>query len=153
MSFHRRTFVAPTAIVLALSLMPMLTACGGNPIQGIIQGATGGQLDVGGTTVPADFPAEVPLVSGEVVAGVGLGSGDGKIWNVSIKIPDASAIDGISAQLTEAGFEKVGDTATSDDGSSSMFTKDPYGVLVIVAKDDKTGFVANYTVTFTKSDS
>ena len=36
---------------------------------------------------------------------------------------------------------------------TGLFTKDPYGVLVVVSKDDKNGVVANYTVTYTKAGS
>lgn len=154
MSFNRKAVLVPVAIALALSLTPALTACSGNPIQGIIQNATGGQVDLGGTSLPKDFPADVPLVSGEVVSGVGFGNEDGKVWNVGVKVSGADAIAGIASQLKGAGFEMVSEqSATSEEGVANIFTKEPYGLLVIVAKDDKGGFVANYTVTFTKPGS
>lgn len=153
MSFTRKKFVAPAAIVLALALTPMLTACGGggNPIQGMINKATGGQVDIGGASVPKNFPSDVPLVSGSVISGSSINTEDGNIWNVAIKASDPAAVGGIDSELTGAGFESVGEGLTSEDGSSKMFSKDPYGILVIVGKDDS-GFIVNYTVTFSPSD-
>ncbi len=150
----RKKFLAPAAIVLALTLAPMLTACGGNPIQGLVDSATGGKVNLGGTQVPADFPKEVPLASGSVLFGASIGDGDGKIWNVSIKVDDASAMDGIKAQLEGAGFTSVSDGTSSLEAQSGLFTKDPYGVLVVLAPNEKDGgFVANYTVSYSKDGS
>lgn len=154
MSLRRKRILAPAAIVLALSLAPMLTACGGNPIQGLVNDATGGLIDVGGTSVPKDFPADVPLVPGDVVSGLGFGNEEGKVWNVGVKVSGLDALDSIASQLKSAGFEMIGDEGVAmEEGAGNIFTKPNYGVLVIVAKDDKGGFVANYTVTYTKDDS
>lgn len=147
----RRSLLAPAALVLALSLTPALTACG--PLQGLVENATGGQVNLGGPSVPSDFPSDIPLAAGEIINGASIGDDEGKVWNIAVKVADASAIDGITAQLTGAGFEKVGETQKIDAGSSTIFSKDPYGVIVLVAKDDKGGFVANYTVTYTKPGS
>lgn len=154
MSFTRKKVVAPAAIVLALSLTPMLAGCGGggNPIQGMINQATGGQVDIGGTEVPKSFPSEIPLVSGSVISGSSINAEDTKIWNVAIKASDPGAVNGIDDQLKSAGFESLGEGLSSEDGSSKIFTKEPYGVLVIVGKDDG-GFVVNYTVTYTTPDN
>jgi hypothetical protein len=130
----------------------MLTACG-NPIQGLVDQATGGQVDLGGTEVPKDFPKDVPLASGKVIFGGGFGNDDGKIWNVTIQVSDGNALDGIAAQLTGAGFESVGEGEATVDSTTGIFSKDPYGILVVVSKDDKDGFIANYTVTYTKPGS
>lgn len=157
MSFPRKTrraFLVPAAMVLALTLTPALAACGGNPIQNVIKGATGGQLDIGGTTLPADFPKEVPLASGDIITAASFGNADeGKVWNVSIKVPDLAAITGITSQLEGAGFEVVGGTASTEEGAANIFTKEPHTVLVIVAKDDKAGYIANYSVTSAKPGS
>jgi hypothetical protein len=137
-----------SAIVLAASLLvvaPAVTGCG--TIADAIEGATGGDVDLGGTSVPDDFPSEVPLIDGEVVAGGAIGNADGKIWNVTVKVPDVSAFDEITADFESAGFEST-EVTSGEQGASATFTKDPYGVLVVVAGGDTTqGWVANYTVT------
>lgn len=154
MSFNRRTLLAPVAITLALALTPMITACGANPIQDIIKGATGGQVDVGGTTIPADFPKEVPLANNDVIAAGSFGtSEDGKVWNVTIKVSDLSAINGIAQQFSDAGFTTLGDSLNLEEGAGNIFSKDPYTVLVVIAKDDKSGVLANYSVTYMKPGS
>lgn len=153
MSLRRRRILAPAAIVLVLSLTPMLTACGGNPIQGLVNNATGGLVDVGGNSVPSDFPSEVPLASGEIISGLSFGGDEGKVWNVGVKVSDGDAIKAISAQLTGAGFEMNSEGLSMDEGAGNIFTKEHYIVLVIVAKDDKGGFIANYSVTYSKDGS
>jgi len=154
MSTARKKILVPAAILMSLTLAPMLSGCMGNPIQGLVEQATGGQLDIGGTSVPDDFPAQIPLISGNVIFGTGLGNDDGKVWNVAIEVAGASAMDSIKAQLESAGFESIGEMDSSEETSSGIFTQDPYGILVVVAPNqDKNGFVANYTVTFTKEGS
>lgn len=137
------------AIVLTLAVIPSLSGCFGvNPIQGIVKGATGGNVDVGGTTVPSDFPKDIPLVKGEVLSGGAFGSGKDKIWNVAIKVKDAGAFDSITTDLEDAGFTAEGNVAgQSDKGKTGIFSGDEFGVLVVVAENKGDGFVANYTVT------
>ncbi len=138
-----------TAALLAVSLAlvaPALTGCG--LIQDAVEQATGGDVDFGGNSVPEDFPSEVPLIEGEVLSGASAGNADGKVWNVTIKVDDASAFDEITAQFEAAGFEPSELGGTSDQGATGTFTKDPYGVFVVVAGGDTAeGWVANYTVT------
>ena len=95
-----------TVALLAVSLAfvaPALTGCG--LIRDAVEQATGGEVDFGGKSVPDDFPSEVPLIEGEVLSGASAGNADGKIWNVTIKVDDASAFDEIAAQFEAAGFE------------------------------------------------
>ena len=62
-------------------------------------------------------------------------------------------MESIAAQLTDAGFKLLGQSVTSEEGAANVFTKEPYSVLVIIAKDDKVGTLANYTVTWVKPGS
>lgn len=149
----RKRFIVPAALVLALSITPVLTACGGNPIQNIVQNATGGKVDLGGKSLPKDFPSEVPLTKGDVIFGAGIGNDKGKIWNVTIKVSDVNELEAIKGQLKSAGFESQAAGDASGDATTGLFTKDPYGVLVVVSTDDKNGVIANYTVTYTKPGS
>jgi hypothetical protein len=149
MNTRTRTPRLITAALLAVSLAlvaPALTGCG--LIQDAVERATGGDVDLGGKSVPEDFPSEVPLIDGEVLSGASAGNEDGKIWNVTIKVADASVFDEIKAQLEGAGFESSEIGGSGDQGSTGTFTKEPYGVFVVVAGGDTAeGWVANYTVT------
>lgn len=139
---------APLAILLVLVAAPALAGCS---VQSIIENATGGQVDVGGKSVPKDFPAEIPLADGEVIYGGGIGTDDGKVWNVTIKVAGLDAFDGISTALTDAGFTApTSGSGELDGGRGGAFENEKYGLLVVVAGDSKGGFAANYTVT-TKS--
>ena len=147
MSTMRRRIAVPLAIILAVSSVPVLTGCFGNPVQGAINAATGGKVNLGGGgSLPADFPKSVPVYSGKVISGLGLGSGKKEIWNVTIQIPGSDASSKIKDQLTGAGF-KVQEAGTSDAGGSLVATSKDYGVLVVTSKDDSKGYwIANYTV-------
>jgi hypothetical protein len=149
MNIVTRRVTAPIAILIALTMAPALSGCFGNPIEGIIEGATGGEVDLGGTTIPDGFPtAEVPIVSGEIIFGASLGSAENKAFNVSVRVPNAQAIDGIKAELEAAGFEAQGEFSGSNaEGGTFIATSDSWGVLVVVAEDGENGFIANYTVT------
>lgn len=146
MSTLRKRFTAATAIVVALSITPALAACAGNPIEGIIEGVTGGDVDLGGPGLPQGFPtADLPLYQGEVLYGAGVGNAEGKIWNVTVRVPSVAALTDIKAQLEAAGYTAQPITETAD-GGTAAFSGPKYGVLVVVSKDDQ-GFIANYTVT------
>jgi hypothetical protein len=110
---------------------------------------------VGSGKLPSDFPtSDVPVIKGDVVSGLSLGTGKDKAWNVTIKVSGIDAFDEIASELTGAGFkqEEIGGKTT--DGATGVFTKADYSVAILLSKaDDKTGFVANYTVTKTTDSS
>jgi len=145
-STHASRIVAAVLLAASLALVtPVLSGCG--MIENIVENATGGDVE-SGTSVPSDFPSEVPLIHGDVLAGGSVGNADGKIWNVTIKVNDGSAFDEIKAQMEDAGFESSEVSGTSAEGGTGSFTKDPYGVFVVVTGGDTSeGWVANYTVT------
>lgn len=134
------------AITVTVMITPMLSGCFANPLEAVIEGATGGEVDLGGTTVPDGFPSEVPLYDGDITNGASLGSGADVVYNVTMKVPDASALDEAKAQLEDAGFTIQMQGAATADGGTVIAEGDNYGVLLVVAKDGE-GFIANYTVT------
>ena len=141
----------PLALVLAgivLVGVPLLSGC--SIINNFLPGGNnGGGLPGGvipGTSVPADFPSEVPLIEGDVLLGLSVPGDNGeKAWNVTIKVSGADAFDTIKTQLTDAGFE-YREVSVTDQASTGGFTKDPYTVLLVVAESDGS-WSANYTVT------
>lgn len=136
-----------TAVVAACLLFaPAVAGCSINPVESVIEGVTGGNVDIGGTSVPDDFPSEVPLIDGEVIGAFAVGSGAEKVWTVTMKVDDASATDAIKAELEAAGF-----TSEVDQGvggiAGAAYKNANFGVLVVVAEDGNGGWAANYTVT------
>ena len=136
--------ITTLALLVALLAAPALSGCAG--IEGMVEQATGGDVSLPGNSVPDDFPAEVPLVDGEVVMGAGIGTADGKAWNVTIKVAGLDATDDIKAQLEGAGFTAA-PGATTGESSALLYTSAAYSVAVVVTKDTNEGFLANYTVT------
>lgn len=147
----RKRILVPAAIILSLALTPMLSGCGG--LQGIVNNATGGKLDLGSSKLPGDFPKDVPVPSDKVIFGIGLGNSDGKVWNVTFQVASKDALTDIDSKMKGAGFAKDASGDTTTEATTGIYSKDPYGVLVVVSSDDKNGFIANYTVTYTKPGS
>jgi hypothetical protein len=154
---RRRLPLIALAGSLALAAPLMLSGCsllhlpgsngGGISIPGVGSAGTG--------KLPSDFPtSDVPVIKGEIVSGLSLGSGTDKAWNVTIKVSGVNAFDEIASQLKGAGFEAQDLGGKTDSGATGVFTKGDYNVAVLLSKaDDKTGFVANYTVTKTTKSS
>lgn len=136
----------PIALALALLAGPALAGCS---VQGIVNSATGGNVTLPGTSVPADFPKDIPLAQGTVVVGAAVGDGKGgKIWNVTMEL-DTATIESITAEITAAGFTDNGAISTTAGGGTSTFDNGTYNVVVVVAKADGKS-TANYTVTTTE---
>jgi len=146
----------PLTVVLAASLLVasplLLSGCS------LLPGHGGGGINIPGVgsfgsgKLPSSWPKEVPVVSGDVITGASIGndkSTDGEGWNATIKVSGADAYGQIKSQLTGAGFKVDSEPDSGDaQGGTGTFLKDPFAVLVVVTKaDDKTGWVANYTVT------
>ena len=134
---------APVLIALALLAGPSLVGCSliQNPVEGIIEGATGEEVELPGTEIPEGFPKEVPVTDGEVVFGAAIGTG----FSVSVRVDGPEAIDTITDELEAAGFEKqLG--GTTGESASQAFSSAQFTVLVTIAKEGETGFIANYVV-------
>lgn len=151
MSNHRssRALTIAMAAVLAVGTPLLLSGCGliPNPVEGVIEGVTGGDIELPGSTVPDDFPSEVPLIDGEVVFGTGFGNDTEKIWNVTINV-GSEATEQIASGLESAGFTVSAEGSLSGDTGTLFYQKDELSVLVVIAEDnDSGGYVASYTVT------
>ncbi|MEP6842599.1 MAG: hypothetical protein ABJA11_03695 [Pseudolysinimonas sp.] len=155
---RRRFPLIALAGSLALAAPLMLSGCsllhlpgssngGGITIPGVGSAGTG--------KLPSDFPtSDVPVIKGDIVSGLSLGAGKDKAWNVTVKVSGVDSFDEISSELTGAGFKQQTDGGKTDDGATGVFAKGGYNVVVLLSKaDDKTGFVANYTVTRSSDSS
>lgn len=144
---NRTVRLAALVAAIALVSTTTLAGCFGNPVEQIIEGATGGDVDLGGNTLPDGYPVDaVPVVEGEIVMGIGVGDAASKVYNVTVNTttdPTAQARD----LLVGAGFsEQTAAQATTAEGSSFVFTSDAWGVLVVIGQADG-GWTVNYTVT------
>ena len=146
MNTRTRRLTTAIAIASALVLAPVLSGCGA--LEGIIEQATGGDVNVSMGSLPDGWPAEVPVIDGQILIGGTADTESGAPgWNVTIKVESEAAFADIATQLTDAGFESVdaGELDGGDTITSGAFKNENYGVLVAVTGSDD-NFVANYTV-------
>lgn len=144
-AMHSRAVAALALVALAV---PVLAGC--SVIESTIEQITGGEVEIGGNTVPDDFPAEIPLAPGEVLNGSSATKDEAKVWNVAIKVADGVTFDAIAAELEAAGFApSQGVGAESADGRTGLYANGSYSVLLSMTTQDVVGTIANYTVTAT----
>jgi hypothetical protein len=163
MSTMRIVLRLTSAALLSAGLVLPLTACSGEGLaDNVVEGIVGSQVEqfsegvqdrlrdaLGGVdfttdgTLPDGFPADVPLVSDDVVRG-GTAAGNAG-WAAQVGVAGASAFSDARAQLEEAGYTASGVSADADAGFG-IFTSAQYRVVLTVAQDAG-AFVATYIVT------
>jgi hypothetical protein len=142
----RRPVAISLAVLLAVSTVSTLAGCGA--VQGIVKSATGGKVNLGGHSLPGDFPSSVPVYKGKIDSAIGIGSGTKEIWNVSVEVPGSDATATIKDELTAAGLTVADAGTTGSDAGTIVASNKKFGVLVVTSKDASKGYwLANYTVT------
>jgi hypothetical protein len=131
------------AIVLAVSTVPLLTGCFGNPIQSAIKAATGGKVNVGGGSLPSDFPSSIPVYKGTISEAVALGKGSKEIWNVTVNLPNEAAYNDIKSELSGAGFKIE---ATGTGSTEGLVASNKTYSIIVGATEVGKQWEANYTV-------
>lgn len=156
----RATLATAVAAVLTVSM----SGCFSNPVdklmdkvteQGagkLVEQATGGKVDIGSTgEMPKDFPAEVPLVSTDVISSFSMKVDDGKTWTVGVR--GSGSLDQVSKQVKD-GFAQKGweETSWSNIGSElsgGMFTSEAHettAAVNIMADEDTGEVMVTYVV-------
>lgn len=139
---------AVAALVAAGFVVAALTACAPGPLNDIvsqqaeeaIEGATGGDVSLGGGELPAGFPDEVPLVPGEISFGAGTGGAEG--WIVTIAPGSPGDVLAEARAALEAGGFAPEQAFEGVDLGAQIFSNGTY--LVLLSGDDQ-GVM--YTVT------
>jgi hypothetical protein len=154
--------VTSAALIAAGLVLPLAACSGEGVVDNIVRGIVGDQIDqfsegvqeqiqdaLGGVdfttdgALPDGFPAEVPLVSDEVIRGGSAANGAG--WAAQVRVADASVFSDAQAQLEQAGFTASG--VNSDAGGGfGVFTSSQYRVVLTIAQDGA-DVVATYVVT------
>jgi hypothetical protein len=139
--------VATSLVLSGCSLLHLPGVPGGSSTSGGI--SIPGLGSAGTGKLPKDFPSEIPVAKGDIVTGVSLGVGAERVWNVSVKVSGVDAFTSIESDLKGAGFsEPDGANVQDASGVTAAFQGSKYDVAVVIVKaDDKTGWVADYTVT------
>lgn len=158
MSHRTRTAIKGLGAIVALAATVALTGCFANPIEQLaedvaqngaeelVEGIAGGggvELETGGE-LPANFPAEVPLIDAPITVSMGHELDGTTMWSVAVTPDDVpAAMAEAREMLLAAGFEEqMWSDASMLHG---RFVSGPYSVG-IVAMDDTVA----YTVTTTE---
>ena len=143
----RTRLTATVAILSALAIAPALAGC--QVIESVVEGATGGDVQIGGTSIPEGFPGEVPVTDGDILNGSSITKNDQTVYNVVVKVADTSVFDTIRSDLEGAGFapQEGYDMVENNGTITGLFSSADWSVLVAVTTQDGIGTVANYTVT------
>lgn len=132
-------------LALALAVAPALAGC--SVIESTIEQVTGGDVQIGGNSVPADFPAEVPLAQGDVINGSSASKDTRKVWNVTIRAAEGVTFDSLATELESAGFARQELGSSDSQAQTALFNGTTYSVLLALTTQDGLGTIANYTVT------
>ena len=102
------------ALAALLAVSPALAGCSDAQVQdavnGAVQGATDGDVSLGGA-LPDGWPAEIPVIDGEIKFGAGNTTNGDQGWVVTIASGAADPLADAKQTLVDAGFEE--DTSTS----------------------------------------
>ncbi|MBN9238457.1 MAG: hypothetical protein J0J03_02155 [Leifsonia sp.] len=91
--------------------------------------------------LPDTFPSDVPLIEGDVLYGIDVGTG----WSIVIARDDiAAGYSDAEALLTAAGF--AGSSSTTADGSFGAFDNDRYTVQITATDSADYGPSVQYVV-------
>jgi hypothetical protein len=150
MSTARRTLIR---ILTGAALVATLAGCSLIPsIPDLPTGGDGGGSEPGSSSadeespfdsLPATFPADVPLVEGEVLQGIDVGTG----WSVLLGVDDAVASFTEAADaLVAAGYEERTRQTDADTGFGN-FTNDTYSINLSADQNSPDyGAIVIYTV-------
>ena len=159
---NHSNFRKPVLAAAVLASALTLTGCFPNPLdqftgstnndsveQGvgdIIDGMTGGELDVEtGSTLPDDFPAEVPLVDGKLVMATGMTVEGSRSWMLAIAVDDPDAnFTRAQEALLSAGFEEIA-LQDTDNLRLGIYQSDSFRVH-LGASSDSDGPLISYQV-------
>jgi hypothetical protein len=109
------TLRAGLALVALLAIAPALAGCSDGQVQdavnGAVQGATDGDVSLGGA-LPDGWPAEIPVIDGEIKFGAGNTTNGDQGWVLTVASTAADPLADARQALTDAGF-------TADDSASA----------------------------------
>ncbi|WP_146215761.1 hypothetical protein [Cryobacterium arcticum] len=134
------------ALVALLAAGPLLAGCSDAQVQdavnGAVQGATDGDVSLGGA-LPDGWPAEIPVIDGEIKFGAGNTTNGDQGWVVTVASSATDPLADAEQKLVDAGFEvdtsasaNVGDVGVVAMKSATFkvnLAGTPDGVLYTVA--------------------
>ena len=134
--------------LLTISLIALLSACGGASPAGVVDVGDGGQdieivadgetvkVDGGGDVkVPDDFPSDIPLPDGDPATAAKIGSGGEQAWSLAYPSSDEAIFDAYVAELAAAPGAVVGMSLNQAGMRTETFTIGSHDVAVQLIPD------------------
>ena len=134
------------AALIVLAGIGTLAGCGtdsGGVVNTAVQSASGGDVTLGGS-LPSGWPAEVPVIDGELLFGAGSGAtadatagataDTAEGWVVTVKASSSDPLSEARRQLEDAGFT-VDASAQGTDGGVVSMKNDHYTVVLAGTAD------------------
>ncbi len=145
------------ALALAVGATFSLSGCFGNPLEGLAQGGaneiiknvTGSDVDLGGQSIPKDFPSQIPVAEGEIEHGGSITVEGSTVWTLRIKSNDPSVFEKTQSAFLAAGFEE----GFATEGPDGMGGYQGHGYGIVFNVDTVDGEIGvTYVVTESDDD-
>jgi hypothetical protein len=127
------------ALLAVLAVTPALAGCSDGQVQdavnGAVQGATDGDVSLGGA-LPDGWPAEIPVIDGDIKFGAGNTTNGDQGWVVTVASAAADPLADAKQALVDAGFElDTGNSANVGDVGVVALKNTTYTVTIAGTPD------------------
>jgi hypothetical protein len=127
------------ALLAVLAVTPALAGCSDAQVQdavnGAVQGATDGDVSLGGA-LPDGWPAEIPVIDGDIKFGAGNTTNGDQGWVVTVASAAADPLADAKQALVDAGFElDTGNSANVGDVGVVALKNTTYTVTIAGTPD------------------
>ena len=127
------------ALLAVLAITPALAGCSDAQVQdavnGAVQGATDGDVSLGGA-LPDGWPAEIPVIDGDIKFGAGNTTNGDQGWVVTVASAAADPLADAKQALVDAGFElDTGNSANVGDVGVVALKNATYTVTIAGTPD------------------
>ena len=127
------------ALLVVLAAGPAMAGCSDTQVQdavnGAVQGATDNDVSLGGA-LPEGWPAEIPVIDGEIKFGAGNTTNGDQGWVVTVASAEADPLADAKQKLVDAGFEPdTGNTANVGDVGVAALKNASYRVTIAGAPE------------------
>ncbi|TFC91025.1 MULTISPECIES: hypothetical protein [Cryobacterium] len=118
-------------LAVAVAALALLSGCSGEGVGGAVNGvvteASGGDVSLGGQ-LPDGWPADIPVIEGDLGFGAANSTDGGRGWVVTVTTDAADPLSDATTVLEAAGFSA--DTANIGDAGVAALTNETWSVVI-----------------------
>ncbi|MGV8852809.1 MAG: hypothetical protein ACOH1M_09630 [Rhodoglobus sp.] len=159
MNTSQRALKSAITLVIAAGVTVSVAGCFSNPledlanglventVENVIEGSTGVDVDVNsdgkGGSLPASWPAEVPVPDGEIALSLSVGGS----YNVTVVVGSQDAAEAGYEKFLDNGFEVVSEFSLGEGVYAYGLQSDKWTVQYSWGEDDEGSSTVNITAT------